>query len=256
MLKWLVALSALGLLFLFPGLDQGQERVDLAAKKRAVVYISVSGVQRVELFGKSRKYKYRKKSRKTKPPAVEIPWGSLGTGWLVTDDGYIVTAAHVIGCPEDVEDCKVTVEVWGFPGLVIEPATVYENLTFDIAVLKIKGEHFRHFKLAEKEPELGEEVWAMGHPRGLKWSVFKTAISNKGFSEFGKVGDINGDQVSHWLYQLEKPIPRGISGGVVFNTKGEAVCMPHASYVDDITATNFCVPSTEIDRVLRFLGVK
>jgi serine protease Do len=179
-------------------------------------------------------------------------WG--GTGFLVSPDGYAITAAHVVTTPPDA---TISVSFYGAPGVTMTPIVVYVNPTLDIALVKLTlPAAFPYLKLGSGEKtRVGDELFAVGHPLGLKWSVFSTILSAKRFTQ-GRRVDAAMSAVEQYVFQLSHPLQYGISGGPVVDKRGRVVCMAHAALVASKGAQmNYCVPVEEIKWVLETQGV-
>jgi len=135
----------------------------------------------------------------------------LGSGVLVSGDGYVLTNHHVIA---GVDEIQVTTH----EGEKFEAEWVGSDPSVDIAVLKLKGADaraFPHLKFADSDQaRVGETVLAVGNPFGLTESVTRGIISAKqrrlsdGANEY---------------FQTDTVINPGNSGGPLVNVLGEIV---------------------------------
>ncbi|MEA2077306.1 MAG: trypsin-like peptidase domain-containing protein [Candidatus Marinimicrobia bacterium] len=144
---------------------------------------------------------------------------SLGSGVLISSDGYIVTNAHVLG--------ENAVEVYAtLMGGARYPAEVIgtDALT-DIALLKIDAENLPYIKMGNSdEIIIGEWVIALGNPFGL------FSVSNKPIVTAGIISSIHmdfGETESGHVYQdmiqTDASINSGNSGGALVNMSGELI---------------------------------
>ena len=134
---------------------------------------------------------------------------SLGSGFILSEDGYILTNQHV------VSDAKeVTVRLSDHRQL---PAQVVgSDERADIALLKIDAKGLPAVKLADmKKTRVGEWVLAIGSPFGFDYSVTAGIISAKG-------RNLDTEQYVPFI-QTDAAINPGNSGGPLFNLKGEVV---------------------------------
>jgi serine protease Do len=135
---------------------------------------------------------------------------SVGSGFLISEDGYVVTNNHVIADEE-----KVTV--------ILDDGTEYDATVIgsddktDLALLKIDDGNrtFTYVQFAATEPRVGDWVVAVGNPFGLGGTVTAGIISAHG-------RQIGAGPYDDFL-QIDAAVNRGNSGGPAFNFKGEVV---------------------------------
>lgn len=132
-----------------------------------------------------------------------------GSGFVITNDGYVVTNNHVIDGASKIQVSfddqeKLDAELVG-----TDPRT-------DLALLKIKGSKsdFPHVKFAEKEPRVGDWAIAVGNPFGLGGTVTAGIVS-------ALARDIGSGPYDYM--QIDAAVNRGNSGGPTFNLEGEVV---------------------------------
>ncbi len=134
----------------------------------------------------------------------------LGSGVLVTADGYILTSNHVI---KNATSIKVMLsDTRTFTGKVVgaDPQT-------DVAVIKIDGKGLPTASLGDSSSlHVGDIVMAFGNPFGLNFTVTRGAVSALNRSE-GGIEDIQN------FIQTDAPINPGNSGGALVNVQGEVV---------------------------------
>ena len=143
---------------------------------------------------------------------------SNGSGWVYSDDGYIVTNAHVVLGAERVR-------VQFFDGRVRQAAIVGLDESTDIAVLKVErgGEWLVPMERATGAPvSQGETVFAFGSPFGFKFSMSEGIVSGLGrhaqTTLTGRTGFTN-------YIQTDAAINPGNSGGPLVNVRGDVVGM-------------------------------
>jgi serine protease Do len=146
---------------------------------------------------------------------------SLGSGFIVTSDGYIVTNAHVVGKAE-----KVTVT---FENGTTYPAKIIgKDTKTDIAVIKIKDANktFPTVVLGDSDAlKVGEWAIAIGNPFALDHTVTTGVISAKGRSV--EISEGGGAQS---YIQTDASINPGNSGGPLCNIQGEVIGINSAIY--------------------------
>ena len=158
----------------------------------------------------------------------------LGSGVVVTPDGYILTNNHVVAGAE-----RVTVEF--VDGRTLSAKVVGTDPPSDLAVLKVAGSSFKTLPLADSsQVRVGDVVLAVGHPLGLGQTVTMGIISAKDRS----TGAVRGGYED--FLQTDAPINRGNSGGALVNLRGELVGIN--SQIMSPTGGNigigFAIPST------------
>jgi serine protease Do len=136
---------------------------------------------------------------------------ALGSGVIVSRDGYIMTNYHVV---QNADEIKVeTIDNRSFTAKVIgtdEPS--------DLALLKVSATDLHPIALGNSDAvKVGDVVLAVGNPLGIGQTVTMGIISAKGRST--AVGDGSYED----FLQTDAPINHGNSGGALVNTKGELV---------------------------------
>jgi serine protease Do len=135
---------------------------------------------------------------------------SLGSGFIVSDDGYILTNSHVVEKADEVTVTLLDKEEF-------KAKVVGADLKTDIALIKITAKKkLPHVELGSSEKlEVGEWVVAIGNPFGLGHTVTAGIVSAK--------GRIIGSGPYDDFIQTDASINPGNSGGPLFNLKGEVV---------------------------------
>ena len=190
----------------------------------------------------------RDRNREDSEPQREQ--AGLGSGIIVSEDGYILTNNHVIEGADDI-----TVILPGgreFEAELI--GTDAGNEGTDLAVLKIDGEDLPVLNFGDSEAlEVGEWVVAIGTPFGLSQTVTRGIVSAKGRS------NQLGHRVQHEDFiQTDTPINRGNSGGALINIRGELVGINTAiltgnSFQPGNVGVGFAIPSNLAKRIMRQL---
>lgn len=166
---------------------------------------------------------------------------SLGSGFILSEDGYILTNQHV------VSDAKeVTVRLSDHRQL---PAQVVgSDERADIALLKIDAKGLPAVKLADmSKTRVGEWVLAIGSPFGFDYSVTAGIISAKG-------RNLDTEQYVPFI-QTDAAINPGNSGGPLFNLKGEVVGVNSQIYsqTGGFMGVAFAIPIDIASKVAREL---
>lgn len=136
---------------------------------------------------------------------------ALGSGVIVSRDGYIVTNNHVVGGADDVEVRLSDERV--FPAKIIgtDPKS-------DLAVIKIDAGNLPVIRVGDSSKlRVGNFVLAVGNPFGLEGTVTHGIIS-----ALGRTGLNIGVDYENFI-QTDAPINPGNSGGALVNTNGELI---------------------------------
>jgi Do/DeqQ family serine protease len=138
----------------------------------------------------------------------------LGSGVIVTPDGYILTNNHVV---EGADELKITLaDDRDFIAKVIgsDPKT-------DIAVLKIDGKNLPTVTFADSDKlRVGDVVFAVGNPLGVGQTVTMGIISAKGRSKLGLLENVSGYED---FIQTDAAINMGNSGGALVDARGRLI---------------------------------
>src|SRR5215207_2701807 len=136
---------------------------------------------------------------------------SLGSGVIVSADGYILTNHHVVDGAEDIR-VELT-DNRTFPAKLVG-----SDAPSDLAVLKVDASNLPVLPLGDSDKvRVGDVVLAVGNPLGLGQTVTMGIISAKGRST-----DLSDGSFEDFL-QTDAPINQGNSGGALVDTAGELV---------------------------------
>ncbi|MFO7552343.1 MAG: DegQ family serine endoprotease [Haliea sp.] len=142
-------------------------------------------------------------------PLQEMPARGAGSGFIVSDDGYILTNAHVVQGADEVT--VKLIDKRSFTATVVGT----DNRT-DVAVIKITANDLPTLKLGDPgKLRVGEAVVAIGSPFGFENSVTAGIVSAKGRS-------LPSENYVPFI-QTDVAINPGNSGGPLFNLRGEVV---------------------------------
>jgi len=137
------------------------------------------------------------------------PVTTMGSGFIISEDGYILTNNHMV---EDAQKVKIELA----DGRKFDAEIIGTDPESDIAVVKIEAKNLPYLELADSdELEVGEWVLAIGNPLRLSHTVTAGIVSAKGRS----VGLANFES----FIQTDAAINRGNSGGPLLNLDGRVV---------------------------------
>ena len=163
---------------------------------------------------------------------------SSGSGFIITEDGYIVTNHHVI---EGASSVKVTL----YSGETYDAAVIGSDADYDIAVIKIQAEGLQPVTLGDSDSlNVGDHVLAVGNPLGeLTFSMSGGMVSSVNRA-------INVDGMPFNMIQTDASINPGNSGGPLFNEYGEVVGIVSAKYSstssESVEGLGFAIPINDV----------
>jgi serine protease Do len=138
----------------------------------------------------------------------------LGSGVIVTKDGYILTNNHVV---ENADDIMVALN----DGREFNAKAIGRDPKTDVAVLKIENEDLPFLTLTDSDKlEVGDLVLAIGNPFGIGQTVTMGMVSAKGRTLL--TGDLGRDRYEDFI-QTDAAINPGNSGGALVDTEGRLI---------------------------------
>ncbi len=168
--------------------------------------------------------------------------GTMGSGVIISSDGYIVTNNHVI---KDATEIEITLN----NKKVYKAKLVGTDSSTDIALLKIDAEELPHITFANSNNvKIGEWVLAVGNPYNLTSTVTAGIISAKG-------RDLEGNNNIESFIQTDAAVNPGNSGGALVNVRGELIGINTAisSKTGSFIGYSFAVPSNIAKKVVEDL---
>jgi serine protease Do len=136
----------------------------------------------------------------------------LGSGVIMSSDGYILTNHHVI---DGADDIRVDLT----DGRTLPGKLIGSDKASDLALIKVNASDLHAVALGNSDAvQVGDVVLAVGNPLGIGQTVTMGIVSAKGRSTRGA-----GDGSYEDFLQTDAPINHGNSGGALVNTKGELV---------------------------------
>ncbi|WP_107844624.1 Do family serine endopeptidase [Litoreibacter ponti] len=134
---------------------------------------------------------------------------ALGSGFVISEDGFIVTNNHVIDKADEIE-------IEFFSGEKLDATLIGTDPKTDIALLKVESDEPLPFVAFgdSDAARVGDWVVAVGNPLGQGFSVSAGIVSQRGRALSGAYDD---------FIQTDAAINRGNSGGPLFNVEGEVI---------------------------------
>ncbi len=165
--------------------------------------------------------------------APQREYGSLGTGFFISSDGYVLTNNRVVS---DVDEIKVILN----DGREFDAKLMGADERTDIALLKINAKNLPQLTLSKNEKlQVGQWVVAIGSPLGLDYSASAGIVSAIG-------RNIPSDRGYVQFIQTDIAINPGNSGGPLFNMDGEVVGINSQIYSSSggSVGLSFAIPSS------------
>lgn len=160
----------------------------------------------------------------------------LGTGMIVSENGYILTNWHVAG--DRYSNCYVTLE----NGKVINGNVVWADKDLDLAIVKISASGLKYITLGDSDNiKIGEQAYAIGNPIGVELQRTVTSGIISGVNRTVKIDDENGSSYMEDLIQTDATINPGNSGGPLINSSGEVVGI-NSVKITEAEGIGFAVP--------------
>ena len=142
----------------------------------------------------------------------------LGTGFIVSKDGYIVTNQHV--SVEKNSKCYVTLE----NGKNYKANVVWSDTDLDLSIIKINVKNLDYLHLGDSDKiKVAEQVYAIGNPIGFEFQRTVTSGIISGLNRTIKIEEDNKTSYMEDLIQTDATINPGNSGGPLININGEVL---------------------------------
>jgi len=169
-----------------------------------------------------------------------IPMRGKGSGFIISEDGYILTNNHVVQGADEIivtlaDNRKFNAKVIG------------TDPTVDLAVIKIDAKGLPSLPLGDSDKvEVGEWVVAIGNPFGLSHTVTVGVISAKGRTISA------GDRSFENFLQTDAAINPGNSGGPLLNLNGEVIGI-NTAIIPYAQGIGFAIPINTAKQILKDL---
>ena len=171
-----------------------------------------------------------------------LPANVDGTGFVVDDDGYILTNYHVV---EKAYQGNYPVDITFFDGSIYDGSIIGVDESNDFAMVRIDREGLKEVTFGDPaDIRGGENVYIMGSPYGmLDYTMNSGHISNPSANV---LVDDTGNRID--MFQLDVSVYEGNSGGPVYNDKGQVIGIVTARVdVNSSEGIGFAVPVSGIE---------
>tara|TARA_B110000003_G_scaffold235876_1_gene240293 strand:- start:341 stop:1708 length:1368 start_codon:yes stop_codon:yes gene_type:complete len=167
-------------------------------------------------------------------------WSGNGSGFFISQNGYIVTNHHVIEKASEIEvEFEYRNEIKEFSAKVIQT-----DPTNDLAILKIDDDDFSNvgalpYTFRTRSVDVGTDVFALGYPKAL--TIMGKEIK---FTD-GRISSKTGFKGDITTYQSTTPIQPGNSGGPLFDFKGNLIGINNAKIItEDVEGVSYSIKSS------------
>ena len=172
--------------------------------------------------------------------------GGMGSGFVFSEDGYVITNQHVVK-----ESKKVTITFLDGESYIGDVIGTDPDL--DIAVIKVNpsNTYLQPIKIGDSSKlRVGEKIAAIGNPFGLSGSMTAGIVS-----QIGRLLPQESGYSIPDVIQTDAAINPGNSGGPLINMKGEVVGINTAiqSATGEFSGIGFAVPSNTVKKVVPVL---
>ncbi len=167
-------------------------------------------------------------SNKNVSNATPSEWLGNGSGFFISDKGYIATNFHVV---EDAKEIEISFND-GVKSRAFSAELAVSDPTNDLAILKINSSDFYlskniPYSIKMRSSDIGSEVFALGFPMALSGMGEDIKFTD------GKISSKSGFNGDLRLYQTTTPIQPGNSGGPLFDYNGNLIAINSAKISSD-----------------------
>lgn len=167
----------------------------------------------------------------------------LGTGIVVSDNGYILSNSHVTG--EKYSTCYVTIDENTYKGNV-----VWNDSNIDLSIVKIQANNLAYINFGDSSNlKVGESVFAVGNPIGYE---FRKTVTSGIISAINRTIKIDENDTTSYisdLIQTDATINPGNSGGPLVNEDGEVIGI-NTVKITSAEGIGFAVPINVVKPVI------
>lgn len=171
----------------------------------------------------------------------------LGSGIILTDNGYILTNQHVSG--NKYSNCYVTLE----NGQIYNGSVLWADSNIDLAIIKIAANNLDYIEIGDSDSiNLADDVYAIGNPIGIEFQRTVTKGIISGINRTIKVEEDQNGNYMEDLIQTDATINEGNSGGPLVNSNGELIGI-NTVKITDAEGIGFAVPINIVKPILEKL---
>lgn len=169
----------------------------------------------------------------------------LGTGFIVSENGYIVTNEHVSGAK--YSNCYVTLE----NGKTYNANVVWSDSNIDLSIIKINMKGLKYVNLGDSdEMRVGENVYAVGNPIGFEFQRTVTSGIISAIDRTIKLEENGKESYMSDLLQTDATINPGNSGGPLINLDGNVIGI-NSVKITSAEGIGFAIPINIIKPIIQ-----
>lgn len=171
----------------------------------------------------------------------------LGTGFIVSKDGYIVTNQHVSG--DKNSSCYVTLE----DGRKFTASVVWSDTDLDLSIIKINANNLSYLELGDSDSiKIAQQVYAIGNPIGYEFQRTVTSGIISGLDRTIKIEEENKTYYMEDLIQTDATINPGNSGGPLIDSNGKVLGI-NSIKITSAEGIGFAIPINNIKPIIQKL---
>lgn len=168
----------------------------------------------------------------------------LGTGFIVSENGYIVTNEHVSG--SKYSNCYVTLE----NGKTYNANVVWSDSDIDLSIIKINMKGLKFVNLGNSEEvRVGQSVYAIGNPIGFEFQRTVTSGIISALERTIKFQEDGKETFMSDLMQTDATINPGNSGGPLINSNGDVIAI-NSVKITSAEGIGFAIPINIIKPII------
>ena len=168
----------------------------------------------------------------------------LGTGVIVTEDGYILSNEHVTGSKHS--KCYITLE----SGTQYDGTVAWSDSDLDLSIIKIDAKNLTYISLGDSSKiKIGETVYAIGNPIGFEFRRTVTSGIISGKNRSIKLDENNSSSYMSNLIQTDATINPGNSGGPLIYPTGEVIGI-NTVKISSADGIGFAIPINVVKGVI------
>lgn len=169
----------------------------------------------------------------------------LGTGMIVTENGYILTNEHVSGAKYTT--CYVTLP----NGKSYKANVVWSDSDIDLAIVKINAKNLNYVTFGDSSTvKVGEKVYAIGNPIGYEFQRTVTSGIVSAVNRTITIEEENKSSYMEDLIQTDATINPGNSGGPLINSQGEVIGI-NSVKITSAEGIGFAVPINTVKAIVQ-----